>query len=313
MITRPSGTDFIKCFHFIFNRFKPDCYFYGLIYCSRNSCISLIPVAFADEIAAQLMLMGLLVAGTSLVQCWIMPWRSVMPNFMDSITTLGGCFFFYVVLLGGAIAFILLVSYSVYFVTVPPMPYGIFLSHHKQGAAVLARWWKLLLGTMATDVVFLDSDNLRQLDHLFEMCAFQCKNIVVLLTREILSRLWCAGEVAVGVRNKVNMVLVTSEDYTPPDDEFLKGLETKWSDSEKSQVAALGIIIEAIEVAYRQLPKLPTITLDRNMALEAQSRVAQQAFELYKRSRKTTSSFMVSKGNIVIITDIIINVQRYLH
>ena len=46
---------------------------------------------------------------------------------------------------------------------------GIFLSHHKLGAAVLSRWFKMLLAEITPTKVFLDSDDVSKLDAIIDV------------------------------------------------------------------------------------------------------------------------------------------------
>ena len=59
---------------------------------------------------------------------------------------------------------------------------------------MLARWCKLVLQDITSERVFYDSDDLNQLNSLFEIVSYQTKNVVVLLTRDTLRRIWCAGD-----------------------------------------------------------------------------------------------------------------------
>jgi len=42
--------------------------------------------------------------------------------------------------------------------------------------------------------VFLDADSLQNLDALFETVRDQTQHFVILLTAQVLKRMWCAGE-----------------------------------------------------------------------------------------------------------------------
>lgn len=44
--------------------------------------------------------------------------------------------------------------------------------------------------------VFLDRDQLENLDFLFDVVRTSTRNVVVVLTPELLKRVWCAGEIA---------------------------------------------------------------------------------------------------------------------
>eukprot|EP00972_Heterocapsa_arctica_P024118 3554043-Heterocapsa_arctica.AAC.1 len=182
---------------------------------------------FVDNVATQLMSMAAVVMTGGLIQCWTHPWRVMLANYLDALVAVGlilvlmggtmlldleaagvessVTMFFMVIITCICLAFVLTVGYTLVLFLRPPMPYGIFLSHHKEGAAVLARWCKLILRDMTSDKVFYDSDNLSQLNTLFEICAFETKNVIVLLTEDTLQRIWCAGEIASAIGNNVHM------------------------------------------------------------------------------------------------------------
>merc|ERR1719210_1006613 len=91
--------------------------------------------------------------------------------------------------------------------------FGIFLCHHKGGGGVLARFIKLAMRRSTNAEIFLDSDNLEDLDVLFDIVRTQVQNHVVLLTSELLKRIWCAGEIVTAVANNVPIVPVACDDY----------------------------------------------------------------------------------------------------
>ena len=66
--------------------------------------------------------------------------------------------------------------------------YDIFLSHHKKDAGPTARLLKLMIQRAKPEAnIFLDSDNLGSLTQLMT-CVRNSKNLVVMLTEEILWR-----------------------------------------------------------------------------------------------------------------------------
>merc|ERR1719282_536499 len=120
----------------------------------------------------------------------IWPWRSDAANYLDgmnsiclvamlaagallmqgdSSNTVIQALLITVVSLMFGVALIF-ISINVYFTLNPPKPYGVFLSHHKGGAAVLARWVKMLFQMRTAKKIFLDSDDLDRLEILFSIC-----------------------------------------------------------------------------------------------------------------------------------------------
>ena len=71
--------------------------------------------------------------------------------------------------------------------------FGVFLCHHKGGAGSLCRLLKILIARHSPTRVFLDCDQLEKLDLLFDIVRTCTKSVVVVLTPEVLKRVWCAG------------------------------------------------------------------------------------------------------------------------
>jgi len=102
--------------------------------------------------------------------------------------------------------------------------YQFFICHHKAGAGNFARLLKMCLGAspQRTRKVFVDSDDLRDLGNLFSHVASDTETLVVLCSREILSRPWCVGEITTANLNKVHVVKVILPDFQWPSEEFVK-------------------------------------------------------------------------------------------
>lgn len=285
MVARPSGIDFVRRFQFIFHRFAPHRYYYGFFFLLRNLGIAFLPVIFSNNIQSQLLFMSLLMASSCASQCVLQPWRYKMANYVDTacsvlviLILVSGALLverdaartksvvskFFTVISG--LLFLLLLGVlgsMVKAMTIPRRRYGVFLSHHKEGAAALARWFKLMLHELTPDPVFLDSDELDRLDLIFEIVAFDTKNVVVLCTKEILRRIWCAGEIASAVKRGVKIIPVACGDYTAPTDEFIDNVGSIWTDCEKAEITRLGVEVSHIQDAYRQFRNLKPLRMDR--------------------------------------------------
>merc|ERR1719401_3109281 len=112
--------------------------------------------------------------------------------------------------------------------------YGAFLCHHKGGAAVLGRYFKMKMAKVSSVEVFLDCDQLDDLDNLFDAVRQDTENLVILLTKETLYRMWCAGEVATAVNNNINIAPVACDDYVQLDEEALARFDNDvWTEEQK--------------------------------------------------------------------------------
>lgn len=300
-ITKPGGVQFIRYYRFLFNRFSSKHYYYVLPFCLRNLSLALLPVIFVNAMIVQVLCISLLIAGSALLQCWIRPWRTAPANVLDACASLGLMMvlnggmmladidktsglsmvriFFHVVVFSVVFAFVVVLFRSLYYFVNPPKTFGIFLSHHKQGAQVLARWFKLQMTDWTHEKIFLDSDNLSALSSLFEICSHRTKNLMVILTRETLRSAICAGEIASASRHNVNIVLVACGDYVPPNEMFLEYLADEWSDHEKALMVNQGVELAHVKEAYGALPKLATIELNRELPIQKQKEVMRAAFD----------------------------------
>lgn len=322
-IQRPGGGAFIKYFNFLFRRFRPERYYYGLGLCLRSLAVALIPVAAVNEPAAAVLLLFFAISLSACLQCALWPWRSEAINFLDAMLSV--CLV--IVLAGGACvmgtagAHTITIVQAFYTVIVcamstllvatavlnmrrllfPDRPYGVFLSHHKGGAAVLARWFKMRLMERTSDKVFLDVDELDRLDALFRCVAYEVKNFVMLLTKETMQRIWCAGEMATAVRHDVNIVAVACQDWDPPTDAFIDDLADQWTEAQKIEVAILGVELSSIQEAYRQIRCMPTISFDRKAAPGAQEAAIEQVRKKCVGLSATISHAMLlgaQRGNV---------------
>jgi hypothetical protein len=161
----------------------------------------------------------------------------------------------------------LVLAFNFYRYLRPAKRYGIFLSHHKGGAQLLARWFKQMLTDRMNDDVFLDSDNLDELFSLIQTVANETKNLVILLTQETLCRLWCACEIVSATQHGTNVVLVSCDGTEAPDDERIEQIEKTWTEPQLAEFASLGVGLNDISGAYRCLREKTMLSLASSSAL----------------------------------------------
>jgi hypothetical protein len=123
----------------------------------------------------------------------------------------------------------------------PQKFYGVFLSHHKGAAAVLSRWCKLMFQAQTNAIIFLDSDELNDLNLLFNVVAWETLNFVLLWTSQTVLRPWCAGEIVSAWARKVHTVVVLCEQVPKLTDEFIQQVGSTWSPPEIKCLCGLGI------------------------------------------------------------------------
>jgi len=109
----------------------------------------------------------------------------------------------------------------------------------------------------------LDADQLEDLELIFETVRSSTRNLVVLLTQEVLSRMWCAGEIVTAQLFNIPMVPVLCDGYSRPDGAGIRGLCDLWTEGEKHTLATFGIVMDMVQTSYQVLIDLPTTNMPR--------------------------------------------------
>jgi hypothetical protein len=136
---------------------------------------------------------------------------------------------------------------------VPLHVFDIFLSHHKDHAAAQARVLKSMLSSAQCRCsVYLDSDNLLNLDDLFDTLSRHVRQFLVYLTSETLSRGWCAGEIVTATRCKLGFTVVVTPSFNWPTPEKLSYMAAN-IDQAGCELAAYGISLDDVSQAYTSL------------------------------------------------------------
>jgi len=137
-------------------------------------------------------------------------------------------------------------------------PFQFFLCHHKAGAGNLARLLKmhLLENLRVHRKVFVDSDDLSDLNELFSYVRTEVDDLVVLCSREVLLRPWCVGEVTTAFLNDVNVVKVILSDFVPPD---AAAIEAYGEMNSMFMLAQYGIGTKMIQDALRWFESNPLL------------------------------------------------------
>merc|ERR1719382_1010795 len=91
-ITNPAGTnrEQLMAFRFLFSRFTPGRYYYGVIMLKRSFIICLVPVILNGQhmAASQIVLMCVVLCSFTLVQQQMNPWRDQIANIVDGFTSM---------------------------------------------------------------------------------------------------------------------------------------------------------------------------------------------------------------------------------
>lgn len=114
----------------------------------------------------------------------------------------------------------------------------------------LCRLIKLVASKHTSSQIFLDSDQLEDLDLIFDTIRCKTHSVVVVLTPQVLTRMWCAGEIVTAFKNRILTVPLLCDGYTPPDVELLDHLEEIWTGQQKQILSVHGISLEDVRSAY---------------------------------------------------------------
>jgi hypothetical protein len=260
-------------FRFIFSRFKPECYYMGSFMLIRNLIMCLVPVVIDTDVAGQVIAVCIIIIGSIVLHLELSPWRLAIANFCDticssalllilicgalatdvdveslrSIQIIGICLccLFFAVGLGVSIM-------AVYNHFRPTPQYSYFICHHKEDAQAQARLLKVMLVAKTGQTVFIDSDDLRELDLLFDIVKVSVKHLVVYLTRDTLRRPWCAGEIVTAWAWRKHMTAVVTSGFVPPSEEELADLDD-FLDLSSCSLTPFGISNAEVATAYRRL------------------------------------------------------------
>lgn len=305
------GLQMVQRYRFLFNRFKRERYYYGLVLLVRNGLISLLPILLVSLEALQLVAMGALLVCSTVALALLHPWRTVAANFADIAMTS-----FMVIMMigaapllqldiassegvvGGLLCFAALAPlalgigcavYGAYRRFVPAEVFGVFLCHHKGGAGALARLLKTDMSAVTNSNVFLDSDQLEDLDLIFDTVRTGTKNLAILLTSEVLKRMWCAGEITTAHVNKIPIIPIVCDDFMPLTDASIESIPDVWTQQQKHTLSTFGISMESIKAAYYCVKDLPGLTLKRFEGTDHRKGIVQSLVTMGKLAQKGVS------------------------
>jgi hypothetical protein len=294
MVSSGQGARVIRRYRFLFQRFTSECYFYAPFYLLRSFLLAVLPVAFANSGQRQLIVFVMVLLMFGFPQALLKPWHGELSNLLDTIVTgslvlvLTGAavlqgsqsqdeattesdiqIFFSIFMLILLTGFATITGYEAYRRFFPDPRFLGFLSHHKGGCAVGARFMKMELERLTRRKFFLDSDNLINIAFLLHLVRSASKNFVLLLSEDTLRRPWCAGEIATAKKNKVPVICVLFDDYKEATGEelTLEAISSAWTRQAFAQVELQGVTIRDVREAYLQIPSLPHVSLRRVCAL----------------------------------------------
>lgn len=168
-----------------------------------------------------------------------------------------------------------------------------FLCHHKGGAGAFARLLKLeFRDELPPDKkVWIDCDDLQNLEMLFDYVGSQSETVVVLLSKELLHRPWCMGELVTAHRQqpRVRMVPIVFPDFEKPSDEFIDNYA---SIVDITCLGPHGISVENIRAMQLWLRDLESISISASIKQDQMYALMHSIAEYKALSRKSQDKAM---------------------
>ncbi|CAK0864255.1 unnamed protein product [Prorocentrum cordatum] len=136
---------------------------------------------------------------------------------------------------------------SAYYYFKPFPMYPFFICHHRVGAQAQARLLKMMLTSKTGRLVLTDTDDLTELDSLFDTVKTQVHHL-----RGTLSRPWCAGEIVTAFMWRKQITAVVTDSFVPPNEKAYADM-AKYLDLSSCSLNPFGITNDSVASAYRNL------------------------------------------------------------
>jgi len=284
--TNVYGILFFRYVRFLTVRMDPKFYYYGFLFNLRNFVLALSPIMFPNnlDVVVLIMLMCFLLWNTMSMQ--VKPWRFEMLTHFDTVTNMMHmvvlfCFLainshqgghlkddmaverlgwlVIILFIASTLSMGVLGASKIIVKFAGTKEYGIFLSHHKSAAALVARRCKMILQDLVPGKHFLDVDELTNLDNLLFTVRSNVETVVVLLTPEVLSRFWCAIEITVAHLNKVPIILLAVDSNFEFEPKYLENVQQLWTAEQIQDFTTADVTVQDMESAYHSLSTLEQI------------------------------------------------------
>jgi hypothetical protein len=271
--------DYLHTYYFLFFRYRSECYWYSLVHMFRSLLLANLPVL--PDAAAQILCMQAILLSQLYCIVAYRPWRVPVANQLDlfftaSIMFILGVAAFFVDVVGETLAEIAVALCAIIFLLLPACGiwslykrcrsnggkrFNYFVCHHKAAAGSFARLLKMeLYRTKAvTREVFIDTDNLVDLDGLFEVVASETEKLILVASEGVFLRPWCVGELVTAMERGVEGIRLMLPDFRHPDDEFIEHYQSYVGDL--SVLSSRGIGIGEVQSAIQWACGLPWVAV----------------------------------------------------
>ncbi|CAJ1424611.1 unnamed protein product [Effrenium voratum] len=288
----PAGLQSFDTWSFLFVRFVPQRFYFGLLLCILNLFTALIPIMMVSAPALQVGMMAVVLWLRQASLCLLWPWRFKMANYNDLALSAG------TLLLLNLVSPLLIIDdedatrllsilISACFVALPTctffaamcslalslqgaQQFDMFLCHHKSGAGAFCRLMKLTLSSHTNCNIFLDSDCLEDVTTIFDTIRFRTRTLVAVLTPETLQRVWCVAEMTTAYRSKVLVLPLYCDNFAFPCEDGLNHIESSWSEEQQDSLSSYGLRMDYVKEALRHIRSFAPCTVNRKDTLTNQ-------------------------------------------
>ncbi|CAE8635921.1 unnamed protein product [Polarella glacialis] len=282
-LTVEYGILFTRRVRFLSSWMKPDCVAYAFWWNARNFFIAIVPVVAAGNYGAQVFLFMATFLAWMVTQLSRCCWRFPGLNMLDAAvsvthilllclfamlasadedidrTSVGWCMVS--LLITGVTSLILAAVLKIVFHLRSKIVFDLFITHHKSAAALYARQVKTVFEGMSKLSVFLDVDELDSLDYI-PFAVQQTRRLIVILTKDVLRRPWCALEIATAFKNNIPISVVQINDVAiDTTTSFLQGVLDSFQPADFKILSMAGISIDDLRTSYFSLASLPKTNL----------------------------------------------------
>lgn len=271
--------DYLQTYYFLFFRYRSECYWYSLVHMFRSLLLANLPVL--PDAAAQILCMQAILLSQLYCIVAYRPWRVPVANQLDlfftaSVMFILGVAAFFVDVVGETLAEIVVGLCFIVFLLLPVCGiwslyrrcqgnsgkrFNYFVCHHKAAAGSFARLLKMeLCRTKAVSrEVFIDTDNLVDLDGLFDVVACETEVLILVASEGVFLRPWCVGELVTAMERGVEGIRLLLPDFRQPDDEFIDDYQSYVGDL--SVLSSRGIGVSQVQNAIRWACGLPWVAV----------------------------------------------------
>jgi len=311
MMVSPDSQNVLSCTRFLFYRFTPDRYYFDIIILLRSLVLGLIPACFSGRHALKLLTIAVILGLYSVLVQALAAWRVWRLNALDAVVSTLlvvvvvcasliaddlGDDLRWVQIAAGALVLILIT------VMAPCLLGGVaqqskkrirfefFICHCKSEAAAQARYLKILMHQMRNGIeIFIDSDNLHDLNELFSIVQTGVRTLLVYLTASTLRRPWCAGEIVTAFEANLRVAPVQTPTFAAPTDMDLRNIEKYLANAHSCNLQDYGIEDEDVVTAFSKL--LSTTVFQLKSGLLGTQRFCTLVAEVLYRGMQSPAGF----------------------